>query len=399
MRNRIILIVSVMGFVVPVYSQRVFSLEVDSLNRSYLLVGPSRDEPAKLPLVIVLHDEGTSPFSLEGFNWSRLQQPAIIALPIGLRGKWACKGDSVLHDEAFLMKLIFQVQNNFRTDPTRVFIIGMGDASCLADRFSKKHPALVRATANWSRNSLRPETMPERTRQFDSLIFRNPASPAGREAAESFSFRKDNETPTEFSYADRTTLSFHIGRWDQSRRSRKGPDTVTLTDLGEYHFMFGFAAGYYFNKHWSFFIGSDFLIIPKERTINGISWGGGQGVRVNVSGKGGIVVPYGIGLRYSFPRRVVMPFLSAGIGSTFMFIGGGSASGGPGNINKSIVKRKENLLRYSADTGCDIRLSPNTFFQLKAGYTFSSIIEPELASVDRFEGLSFSIGLLFILGK
>ncbi|MBL0745883.1 hypothetical protein [Chryseolinea lacunae] len=138
------------GCNLAVEAQHFFSIESDSLPRSYLLETPA-PEVSNLPMVILLHDSHILPMALAKLDWSQLSQPALIVFPVGLRNQWASgnHADSLRWDENFLLKIIFQVQQNFRTDISRVFILGMGNAFFLAEAFQRKHPALVRAAAPW----------------------------------------------------------------------------------------------------------------------------------------------------------------------------------------------------------------------------------------------------------
>lgn len=382
-----------------VRAQRLFSFELDSLTRSYLVTEPPGEERTNLPLIILLHDEKTLPVTLAKWDWSKLYQPCLMVFPIALRNKWVCRigSDSAKTDEKFLVRLIFHIENNFRTDPSRVFIIGTGYSFCLADYFAKAHRSLVRAAVAWkpwpvsTHGSIMPERLP-----FDSLVRRYPTIAVTRN--DSARFVEQPKTRKE-PYADHTTLAFHLGRWQQAKSSRGSFDSLTLADLAEYHFLFGLEVSYHFTERWSGFAGGDFIIIPRKREITSISWGGGSGVNVKASGKGGIVIPYGLGVRYTIAVENFRPFVYASVGTTFLYIGGGKATGRSGGINKKIEERKESVFRYGSGIGFDFRLSPMTSMQFTAHYTFSSKMQPSLASVDRFQGASILAGLLFILNR
>jgi hypothetical protein len=305
-------------------------------------------------------------------------------------------------DEKFLLRIILRAQHDFKTDASRVFIVGMGGAFCLAQDFAQKHAALVRAAVPWHRVTPLGGIARHPAQRLDSLVAGNP----GRKQKATVGMMASMTYDTEHKRLDsarlwrrHASLLLHLGRWQQASGSRTDFDTQTLTDLANYHFMFGLKVGYAFTAKWSAFVEGDFLIIPKERKINNLSWGGGQGIRVNASGKGGVVIPYGAGVLYTIPVRRIRPFVSVSVGSTFLYIGGGTASGGPGSIDKTIYKRKESILRYAVATGVDLPVSRVTSVQLSAQYTFSPEIEPPLASVDRFQGLNLFFGLLFNLGK
>ncbi|MBS1507237.1 MAG: hypothetical protein JSS79_11380 [Bacteroidetes bacterium] len=380
------------AFCLTSYGQRVFSVDVDSITRSYLLTAPNDAGAMKLPLIILLHGEGATPYALSRLNWAALRQPAVIAFPVAIGNKWSCGDPGYSVDESFLMRLIFQIHHNFNTDASRVFIVGMGTGICFAERFASRHPALVRSAVSWTPRTPPPGVGPGPPKEVDSLVITNPAVkseiPTGTE----------QKSRMDYDPTGKTILTFLFGSWNQSSASRTEPDTLTLTDLSKYHFKFGFDIAYHLSKRLSVFIESDFMIIRKERQIKSLAWTG-NGIHVTATGKGGIVIPYGAGVRYFMSYGRVSPFLFASAGSTFMFIGGGSASGGFGSINKKITKRKENVFRYSVGAGVDVRFSSTVSFQARSSYSFSTMIEPPLASVDRFEGISISAGLSFTTGR
>ncbi len=383
-----------------VNAQRLFSIDIDSLRRSYLLAEVG-DETKSRAVFILLHDQRVSPVALARLDWSRLHQPALLVFPVALQNRWACSGnkDSLKADQQFIMKMIFHMQGNFKIDRSRIFLVGVGSSYCLAKEFSVAHPSLIRATIPWNAVHSYTHIQSKLAHPLDSLSLNHPSHEpkvlSNPEASNSDfeDWREWNEER----YGHRTWLELHMGRWQQATGSRTDFDTLTLTDLSKYHLMFGFEVRYHINTHWSVHVGSDFMIIPKERKINSISWGSG-GLNVDATGKGGLVMPYGAGVRYSLDKKL-RPHFSAAVGSTFMFIGGGKASGGLGSINKSIYKRKESLFRYALGTGFELPLSKGAAFQLSAQYSFSSQLNPPLASVDRFEGFSIFFGLQFLLNK
>jgi hypothetical protein len=401
-RSFIGLILLVAG-IFPADAQRLFTLKTDSLTRSYLLWEAIRDAGATKPLVILLHDRTTTPMTLVQLDWSVLRAPSLLVFPVGLRGLWASGGhaDSLKADENFLLRIILRAQHDFKTDASRVFIVGMGGAFYFARFFAQKHPALVRAAFQWNRSVPVGNALAGAARQLDSLVAGNPGrkQPVAEGTLSSMEAAEQKRLDSAGRWRRHAMLLVHLGRWQQAAGSRTDFDTKTLTDLAKYHFMFGLMVGYSFTEKWSAFVEGDFLIIPKERTINNVSGGGGQSIKVNASGKGGVVIPYGAGIRYTILVRSIRPFVSGSIGSTFLFIGGGTASGGPGSIDKTIYKRKESILRYASAAGVDLPVSRITSIQISAQYTFSPKIEPPLASVDRFQGFNLFFGLLFNLGK
>lgn len=381
-------------------AQHFFTIETDGLSRSYLVVTPSPEPIARLPVVIVLHDDGIIPVSLAKLNWSQLRRPSIVVFPVGLMGKWNCLStDSIraMNDVSFISKLIREINNSYKTDPTRVFMVGMGASNCMVNDFVSRYPKLVRGRAQWNyQRTVSPgQVFPEPARQLDSLSLANPSTHVETIKPAHAMISSRNYMP----YEKKMDIFFHVGRWQQSPGKRTDFDSLTLVDLAKYHLMFGVQLEYNFTPSIATFIETELMIIPKEQNINSISWGGGQGVNVKASGKGGIVIPYGIGFKYSFEKNKIRPFLSASGGRTYIYLGGGKASGGIGSISKTITKRKESPWRYTFGGGLDARMAPQVSFRFYTGYCFGSSLEPPMGSITNFEGLSIQLGLVFILSK
>lgn len=400
--NRLWLIITLTTLAMPLttFSQRLFSTEVNGLTRSYLLVNPVDDTTKDLPLIVVLHDDYFSSLSLARLNYSKLSHPAILVFPVGIKNQWTCNSDSLRRDESFLLKLIFNVQSNFKTDASRTFLIGIDDSFCFANYFSKKHSAIIRTAAQWKPANPR---VAEVKMPFDSIVVNSPHIKRldTKSDKTSFEFEKHEDEDEFKKYAGHSTLLFRLGRWQQMPASKTDFDSLTLTDLSERHFLFGAQLGFSFTEHWLAYLECDFLIIPKEQNINSITIGGGQGLSAQGSGSGGIVIPYGAGVRYAFLKREEFrPFVAASVGTTYLYAKGGQGSFSLGTGQSSTTnEREERVLRYSLTTGFDFRMGRATSFQFTASYTTSSQIEPPLASVNRFEGISIMVGLLFILGK
>lgn len=384
------------------YAQRVFTVQVDSLTRSYFVNSP-QEEISRLPLVILLHDGAVRPMSLVGLPWDKLKQPVIMVFPTGLVNQWHCKSNSdsllAVRDQKFLLKLLFQVQNNFKTDLSRTFLIGMGDAFCIAQDFASTHPALVRSAVQWDfRKDLvdAKVIVPEPARKLDSLVSHNPST--GKDP-------EQKKLPLELnnveykSYKKHISFAITLGRWQQAGSSRTEFDTTTFVDISKSHFILGIQIEYNLTERLSAFGDINIITIPKDQSINTITIGSG-GIQATGSGHGGIVIPYGAGIRYAFPHGIFRPFVMAAMGVTYIHAEGGTGSGGPfSGITQVITKKIENVLTYRLGTGFDYRLSGTVSFRLSGSYFTSNKIEQPIGSINAFRGLSIMTGLAFVLGK
>jgi opacity protein-like surface antigen len=400
--RRLLLVAVLLLFCTSLLAQRAFTVQVDSLTRAYFVSVPG-GETVSLPLFIILHDNGIRPTSLESLPWHKLKQPAVIVFPAGLLTQWHCKNneDSLLaiRDQKFLLKLLFQVQNNFRTDLSRTFIIGMGDAHCLAQDLLRTNPALIRSAIQWDYQKDLVESkiiVPEPARKLDSLVSHNPSTP--REP-EKMKVPFEQEEAVFKPYRKHVSFAITLGRWQQAESSRTEFDTTTFVDIAKSHFMIGIQAEYNVTERLSVFADMNIVTIPKKQNINAVTFGPG-GVQATGDGHGGIIVPFGAGIRYAFPYGNFRPFITGAVGRTHIHAEGGTGSGNSSTgIAKNITKKVENVLTYRIGAGFDYRLSGTVSFRLVSSYFMSSKIDPPAGSVDAFRGLSIVAGLAFVLGK
>lgn len=383
-------------------AQRAFTVQIDSLTRSYF-VNVTNNETSSLPLIIILHDNAIRPISLQALPWNNLKQPAVVVFPVGLLNKWYCRNseDSLLavRDQKFLLKLLFQVQNNFRTDISRTFIIGMGDAFCVAQNFAKINPTLLRSAVQWKyqKNLVEAKVIvPDPATKLDSLVSHNPSTAKTIQQGKlSLEQNKAEYKP----YKKHVSFAITLGRWQQAGSSRTEFDTTTFVDIAKSHFIIGIQVEYNFTEWLSAFTDVNIITIPKDQSINTITIGSG-GIQVSGSGHGGIVIPYGAGLRYVFPQGYFRPFITAAMGLTYVHAEGGTGSGGPfGGITQKITRKIVNVPTYRLGTGFDYRVSEAVSFRISASYFMSNRIEPEVGSINAFRGLSIMTGLSFLLGK
>jgi hypothetical protein len=382
-------------------AQRIFTLQSDSIRRSYLVNVP-KDKTDHLPLIIILHDNYIRPLALDNLPWHRLRQPAVILLPIGLLHRWYCSpsGDSVKadQDQKFLWQVILQTQHAFNTDPSSVFIIGMGEAHCVAEGFVKRYPGIVRAVTRWNygKEQMRNQYITSGSvHTLDSIIQYNP--PQAASTIPVSTAPPANKHPK--LYKQHVSLGITLGRWQQAERSRTEFDDETFIDIAKHHFIFGFTIDYNFTEKISTYADVHCILIPKEKTIHSITIGPG-GVQASGSGHGGIVIPYAAGIRYAFLFGSLRPFITAAAGYTYIHVEGGTGSGSSqGGIKKDIVRKIENIFTYHIGTGVDYRFSPGTSLRFSASYTLSNKIDPPAGSINYYQGASILTGLAFILAK
>lgn len=145
-------------------------MDIEGVERSFL-IKLSHGYEKNLPMIIVLHQNGTSPSRLAGINWQRLDHNAIVAFPSGIGWQWSCHVDNNLpnkinNDILFIDRLITKFQNDFSIDSSRIYIVGAGDSYCLAEQFQQRITAKVHAVrwdekkSSYSSNNSNKVTLP-----------------------------------------------------------------------------------------------------------------------------------------------------------------------------------------------------------------------------------------------
>jgi len=115
------------------------TIESGGIERSYLRYVPSSYEGVAMPVVVDLHDSGST--ALEEATISGLSQTAetdgFVTLTPQATGDppaWDHRGDSA--DVAFVADLLDQAQDDFCLEPQRVYLAGLGDGARFAGRLA-----------------------------------------------------------------------------------------------------------------------------------------------------------------------------------------------------------------------------------------------------------------------
>jgi polyhydroxybutyrate depolymerase len=129
-------------------------IRIHGLQRSYLLVTPTRVTQSRLPVVVVLHGRDMTPALIEAESrFSSVTGPAVLVYPAGFDRSWnagyCCGGAHALavNDVAFLQATIAQV---LRSDPAasrRVYLVGYSNGGRMAFRMACADPGAFAGVA------------------------------------------------------------------------------------------------------------------------------------------------------------------------------------------------------------------------------------------------------------
>lgn len=112
------------------------SLTVGGRQRRYRLVTPA-SAGAGAPLMIALHGMGVDSISLmplySGLDDMARRTGSVLVYPASLRNHWPLSFGAELTTElAFLDALVGEIQSRFRTDPRRLYLLGMSNGGYFA---------------------------------------------------------------------------------------------------------------------------------------------------------------------------------------------------------------------------------------------------------------------------
>lgn len=158
-------------------AQRVFSMEVDSVNRMFLLETSDNFRSKELPLVIILHENEVSPAILIQNDRQNLQQKALIAFPIAFGLTWKCEPADEANDVRFLHKMIDKLYKDFQIDLSKVFVVSRNETSCKSATLDQISSGKIRANLQWnaSQENGQPTITDGQLKELDSLIGQYPS--------------------------------------------------------------------------------------------------------------------------------------------------------------------------------------------------------------------------------
>ena len=131
-------------------------VEYEGIERSYLLYSSEpREGQSKQPLIIALHDDGSTAKNLVRISQGRLNKLAdengyVLVYPEGRKKQWRLGVPSestslYSEDVGFIKKMVEALEKEFVLDKERIFIVGMGSGGVMAFQMACEVPGMFRA--------------------------------------------------------------------------------------------------------------------------------------------------------------------------------------------------------------------------------------------------------------
>lgn len=368
------------------YAQRSFVALVDRQSRGYTIAHlNSTDETYNLPLIVLICDGDvqTYPGYLSGTG-------LVMARPNNLQVMPGCSDAATLqNDIRFLETIIQDTYSNFKTDRNRVYVITDTKRRCLADSIADRKQGLITKIIRLSTNeaitdaisrAVSPDVQPAAEQKYS--LWKNPLHDADYE-------RLAREDSIRFHrWEKRTSVEFRLGRFDMLGTVKTKGDK-TYMDVTDAHSMMDIHINRFMTDSTSWFIDVGRLKVPQHQEFNG--------ARIEMGG--GMILSITYGLKYTFYRRKLRPYIMLGTGPLSFMVFGGKFSQNidPQKIRHEIEAEVRMAMQTKIGTGIEGRLGKRIAVGAHAMYIHSSEFK-SAGSVNAVRGFynSFSVG--YILG-
>lgn len=368
------------------YAQRSFVALVDRQSRGYTIAHlNSTDETYNLPLIVLVCDGDvqTYPGYLSGTG-------LVMARPNNLQVIPGCSDAATLqNDIRFLETIIQDTYSNFKTDRNRVYVITDTKRRCLADSIADRKQGLITKIIRLSTNeaitdaisrAVSPDVQPAAEQKYS--LWKNPLHDADYE-------RLAREDSIRFHrWEKRTSVEFRLGRFDMLGTVKTKGDK-TYMDVTDAHSMMDIHINRFMTDSTSWFIDVGRLKVPQHQEFNG--------ARIEMGG--GMILSITYGLKYTFYRRKLRPYIMLGTGPLSFMVFGGKFSQNidPQKIRHEIEAEVRMAMQTKIGTGIEGRLGKRIAVGAHAMYIHSSEFK-SAGSVNAVRGFynSFSVG--YILG-
>lgn len=369
---------------VPVYGQRSFITMVGQQQRSYTISHVNApDDTYNLPLLIIAFNDETKTLPATGFNGPGM----IVAVP---KISPDCSDLSALkNDITFLTTIIRETYENFRIDRNRVYIISSSTTACLADSLMHYKENLITKTVRLRATETLTEAITRAVQLTDQpveepkyALWRNPLYDAEQEQ------KRKEDSIRLHRWDKRISVEFRMGRFDMLGAVKTEEDG-TYMDVTDAHSMMSLYVNRWMNDSMAWFVDISRLKIPQLQEFNG--------ARIEMGG--GMVLSLTYGLKYTFYRHKLRPYMLLGTGPlSFMVFGGRFTQNvDPQQIRSVIESEVRMALQTKIGTGIEGRLGKRISIGAHALYIHSSEFK-SAGSVRAIRGFYNSLSVGYILG-
>lgn len=372
---------------IPGYGQRSFVVNVGSTNRSYTAVHlNSNDQTKNLPLVVLA-------FNLNGNilpqNTTLTKAGVIVAATSQLQITAGCSNPTSLYnDMAFVETIIEDSYENFKIDRNKVYIVGDVSSACLIDSIIHRKGTAVNTVRMTVRETI--EQVIARTVSLTQVTSNSPQYEVWKYPLYDpiLAQRHYEDSIKRNRWEGRTSVEFRMGRFDMLGLVKTGSDK-TYMDVSDSHVMMDLHINHYISDSISWFVDIGRLKVPQRQETSG--------VRIEMGG--GMILSLTYGLKYTFYRSRLRPYLMIGTGPlSFMVFGGRfSMNSDPAQVKNKIDAEVRMAMQTKIGTGMESRVGRRIAVGVHVAYIHSSEFKPA-GSVNAMRGFYNSVSVGYILG-
>ncbi len=199
-------------------------------------------------------------------------------------------------------------------------------------------------------------------------------------------------------YEGRWSISWNISQRFLTADSKASIDTTTFSDFTASHLYYEIGGGFFPKPNIQITANLGLAIMPRDQEISDISFGS-NGISAEAQGSGGLIFVYSAGAKYLFKSNSrSSPYVEVKLSRPNIIAKGGTAriSGGSRDDN---FNRLSNRL-YSGELGFGMITRPNPGLMLDFNvHYFRSTKGQSIGGIDNYTGLSFGLGMHFIINK
>lgn len=201
-------------------------------------------------------------------------------------------------------------------------------------------------------------------------------------------------------YQKKWIIGFNYGRRSVNATNFSlSPDTLTYTDFSKNKSFWSLEGGYFINDKFQIPISIDFLFLPKKQEFSSVTLNGPNGIQVEGTGSGGLMIKTGVGLKYFLNKGLTRPYVGFEMGNIKAI-----AKGGDGGFSSSSgqYQRTEELKRQykflEIVLGFNHRLATKSMFDFNISYLNTSKSE-NIGGILSPGGFNLSLGIHLLINK
>jgi hypothetical protein len=191
-------------------------------------------------------------------------------------------------------------------------------------------------------------------------------------------------------------FSLQYGHFELFPFAKTNGNSNNTIKIEDYHKLFNLLGEYYPYEHIAAQLSVGLMVIPIEKKIDGIS-SGLNGIQVNGSGKGGVILPVTLGVKRTFLDGLARPYVSVLSGFSFIKLGSGTGSGSINGIEKNINYQSEFKFCWQLGSGIQYRMGKVVRLDVGLNFYGTPDFSSSIGCISSYSGWCLWGGLNFIL--